>query len=383
MQTVAVGWQVYDLTGRELDLGYVGLAQFVPSILLSLVAGEAADRFERRRLLLACYGILTACTASLAWIARQPRPEVWWIYAVLVAVGLGRTFAGPAAQSLVPNLVESAHFPNAVAWSSSIWHVALVAGPALGGLVYAWARGAMWVYAVAAALQLIAMVSIAALPAPPSRGKSEGAAMQRLLAGLRFVWTKRMILGAISLDMFAVLFGGAVALLPVYARDILQVGPTGLGLLRSAPAIGATVCAVVLAFRPIRRRSGLAMFAGVAVFGVATIVFGLSRNFFLSLAALFVTGCGDMVSVFIRHSLVQLGTPDGMRGRVSAVNLAFIGVSNELGEFESGAVAAWLGTIRSVVIGGVGSCVIVALWILLFPSLRRVDSLDAAELSKS
>ncbi len=380
MQGVAVGWQIYDITRRPMDLGYVGLAQFVPAILLALIAGDAADRFERRRMLMLCYALLTVCTTALWFIARHPHPEVAWIYGVLVAVGIARAFAGPAAQSLVPNLVEPEHFSNAVAWSSSIWHAAIVAGPAIGGAVYAW-LGARRVYAVAALLQLVSMMAIASLPTPKSRGSSEGRAAERLLAGLEFVWRKRMILGALSLDMFAVLLGGAVALLPVYARDILSVGPTGLGLLRSAPAAGATVTSLVLAARPVKHRSGLVMFGGVAVFGVCTIVFGLSRSFLLSLAALFVLGCADMVSVFIRQNLVQLATPDGMRGRVSAVNLAFIGVSNELGEFESGAVAAWIGTVGSVVVGGIGSCVVVALWMLLFPSLRRVDRLEASELS--
>jgi MFS family permease len=382
MQGVAVGWQVYDLTRRPIDLGYVGLAQFVPSILLSLLAGEAADRFERRRLLMVCYALLASCTAILALLARHDRPPLGWIYGVLVVVGIGRAFAGPAAQALVPNLVDAAHFPNAVAWSSSIWHVALVAGPAIGGAAYA-VVGATWVYLAAAALQLIALTAVGLLPLPLNKRvpAPEGSAAKRLLAGLEFVWRKKIILGALSLDMFAVLLGGAVALLPVYARDILHVGPLGLGLLRSAPAAGATVTALALAVRPIARRSGLCMFAGVGLFGVATIAFGLSKSFWLSLGALTVAGSADMVSVFIRQNLVQLGTPDGMRGRVSAVNLAFIGVSNELGEFESGALAAWLGTVASVVFGGVGCCVVVLVWMLLFPSLRRVDRLSPSELS--
>jgi MFS family permease len=376
MQGVAVGWQVYGLTHKPLDLGYVGLAQFVPSLLLSLIAGDVADRFERRRLLMLCYGILAACTGGLALIARTPSPHVEWIYLVLVLVGIGRAFAGPAAQALVPNLVPSEQFPNAVAWSSSIWHVAVVAGPAVGGLVYA-ASSSATVYLVAAVLQLVALAAIGVLPIPRVLPKSEGGSWRRLLAGLEFVWRKKIILGAISLDMFAVLLGGAVALLPVYAKDILHTGPTGLGLLRSAPAAGATVMSLLLAFRPLERRTGYVMFAGVFVFGLATVVFGLSRNFWLSAVALVVLGAADMISVFVRSNLVQLATPDGMRGRVSAVNLAFIGVSNELGEFESGAVAAWLGAVGSVVLGGIGSCAVVALWIALFPALRRVDKLDA------
>lgn len=380
MQGVAVGWQVYELTGDPLCLGYVGLAQFAPSIVLSLIAGDVADRFERRRLLMFCYGILAACTAALAWIARSPSPDVAWIYTVLIAVGIGRAFAGPAAQALVPNLVPPEQFPNAVAWSSSTWHIAVVAGPAVGGLVYAAASSAI-VYVVAAALQLVALFAIGALPIPKVLPPAAGRSVKRLLAGLEFVWQKKVILGAISLDMFAVLLGGAVALLPVYAKDILHTGPTGLGILRSAPALGATVMSLVLAFRPIQRRTGLVMFGGVFVFGLATIVFGLSHNFGVSLTALVVLGAADMVSVFVRSNLVQLATPDEMRGRVSAVNLAFIGVSNELGEFESGAVAACLGTVTSVVIGGIGSCVIVGLWMVLFPQLRRIDKLEPASLA--
>ena len=380
MQGVAVGWQVYELTHRPLDLGYVGLAQFVPSIVLSLVAGEMADRFERRRLLVVCYGILAACTVMLAWIAHLPAPAVTSIYAVLVLIGIGRAFAGPAAQALVPNLVDAAHFPNAVAWSSSTWHVAVVAGPAIGGAVYA-ASSSTWVYVFAAILQFIAMAAIGALPLPKIIAKADGRSLRRLLAGLEFVWKKKIILGALSLDMFAVLFGGAVALLPVYAKDVLHTGPIGLGLLRSAPAAGATLVALSLVFRPIERRTGLVMFTGVFVFGLATVVFGLSKNFGLSLGALVVLGAADMVSVYVRSNLVQLATPDGMRGRVSAVNLAFIGVSNELGEFESGALAALLGVVGSVVVGGVGSCVIVAVWMLLFPALRRVDKLEPESLA--
>lgn len=382
MQGVAVGWQVYELTHRPLDLGLVGLAQFLPSLLFTLVAGDVADRFERRRLLMLCYGVLAGCTAVLAWLARLPSPEVSWIYATLVVVGIGRAFAGPAAQALVPNLVPSEHFPNAVAWSSSVWHVAVVAGPAIGGAVYA-ASGSANVYVIAAVLQLVALAAVGTLPIGRILAKRDGestTALGRLFAGLRFVWEKKVILGAISLDMVAVLLGGAVALLPIYAKDILHTGPVGLGLLRSAPAAGATVTSLVLTRRPIERRTGLVMFAGVFVFGLATIAFGLSTSFAVSLAALVVLGAADMISVFVRSNLVQLATPDGMRGRVSAVNLAFIGVSNELGEFESGALAAWLGTVPAVVLGGVGSCVVVLAWMALFPALRRIDRMDAASL---
>jgi len=381
MQGVAVGWQVYEITHEPLHLGYVGLAQFLPSILLSLVAGEVADRFERRRLLMVCYGLLASCTFALAALTLAPSPSVRWIYAVLVMLGVVRAFAGPAAQALVPNLVPSEHFPNAVAWSSSVWHAAVVVGPALGGFAYA-AAGSGSVYVVAALLQLVALAAIGALPLGRviAARSEEGGALQRLVAGLAFVWRKKVILGAISLDMVAVLLGGAVALLPVYAKDILHIGPTGLGVLRSAPALGATVMSLLLAVHPIERRTGLVMFTGVFVFGLATIAFGLSRSFGVALATLVVLGAADMVSVFVRSNLVQLATPDGMRGRVSAVNLAFIGVSNELGEFESGVTAAWLGTEVAVIVGGVGSCVVVLAWMLLFPALRRVDRMDVESL---
>ncbi len=382
MQGVAVGWQVYELTHRPLDLGYVGLAQFLPSLLLALVAGDVADRFERRRLLMLCYGVLASCTVLLAWIATLPSPSVASIYGVLVMVGIGRAFAGPAAQALVPNLVPTEHFPNAVAWSSSIWHVAVVAGPAVGGAVYA-ASSSGTVYVVAAGLQLVALAAIGMLPIPKVLPRSEGGSWRRLLAGLEYVWRQKVILGAVSLDMFAVMLGGAVALLPVYAKDILHTGPTGLGLLRSAPAVGATLMSLWLAFRPIERRTGLVMFAGVFVFGLATIVFGGSRSYGLSLAALVLLGAADMISVFVRSTVVQLATPDAMRGRVAAVNLAFIGVSNELGEFESGVTAAWLGTELAVILGGVGSCLVVIAWMALFPALRRIDRMDVDSLRAS
>lgn len=379
MQGVAVGWQVYELTHRPLDLGYVGLAQFLPSLLLALVAGDVADRFERRKLLMVCYGVLACCTAMLGWIATMAAPQVGWIYGVLVLVGVGRAFAGPAAQALVPNLVPTAHFPNAVAWSSSVWHVAVVAGPAIGGAVYA-ASSSKTVYAIATALQLIALVAVGALPIPKVLPPSGTSSRRRLLAGLEYVWRQKVILGAISLDMCAVLLGGAVALLPIYAKDVLHAGPTGLGLLRSAPALGATLVSLLLAFRPIERRTGLVMFAGVFVFGLATIAFGLSRSFGLSLAALVLLGAADMISVFVRSTVVQLATPDEMRGRVAAVNLAFIGVSNELGEFESGVTASWFGAELAVVLGGAGSCLVVLLWMALFPALRRIDRMDADSL---
>jgi MFS family permease len=375
MQGVAVGWQVYDLTRSPLHLGAVGLAQFVPAIALTLVAGDAADRFERKRLLAACHFLGALCTAALWLLARQDTPSLWAIYAVLTLVGAARAFSGPAGQALAPNLLEPRYFPNAVAWSSTIWHVAVVAGPAVGGAAYAWSGRAVEVYAIAALLVFGAALAILAIGAT-SRGTSvEPPTWRTLLAGLRYVRERPLLLGALSLDMFAVLLGGAVALLPIYARDILHVGPTGLGLLRSAPAAGATLTAIFLAYRPLQRRAGVTLLVAVGVFGLATIGFGLSRAFVPSLCALLVAGAADMVSVFVRQTLVQLNTPDEMRGRVSAVNLAFIGVSNELGEFESGLAAAWLGTVPAVVAGGVATCLVALAWARLFPALRRVDRL--------
>lgn len=374
MQGVAVGWQVYQVTGSALDLGYVGLAQFLPALLMSAFTGHVADHFERRRVLVLCHSLLLICSLLLFVGAGSERPSIGSIYVLLVLVGTARAFQGPAATALMPSLVPAHDFPNAVAWSSSSWQVAVIGGPALGGLLYGLGDATV-VYGSTMALQSIAVLVyllIKARPAPRSRAPEA----RELSAGLRYIWRKPVILGAISLDLFAVLFGGAIALLPVYAKDILHVGPQGLGLLRSAPALGALLVGVALAYRPLRSNAGLAMFAGVAAFGLATVVFGLSHSFVVSLIALLVTGAADMVSVFVRQSLVQLRTPDAMRGRVAAVNSVFVGASNELGEFESGVAATALGVVPAVVAGGVATCLVVVAWALLFPELRRVDTLD-------
>jgi MFS family permease len=376
MQGVAVGWQVYAITGKPLDLGYVGLALFTPALLLSFVTGQAADRIDRRRLLVACHALLCFASLLLLALAERAQPSLAALYASLALIGCARAFQGPSSQALLPNLVPLPVFPNAVAWSSTTWQVAVVAGPALGGVLYA-SSGARGVYTSAALLELITLLVLIAMRARAERSARARSSARELSAGLRFVWQKPVILGAISLDLFAVLFGGAVALLPIFAHDILHTGPRGLGLLRSAPALGALVVAVWLAYRPRLRRAGMVMFVCVAVFGVATIVFGLSHNFSLSLVALALSGAADMVSVFIRHSLVQLRTPDAMRGRVAAVNMIFIGASNELGEFESGLLAHWIGSVPAVVLGGVGTCLVVLLWALLFPALRRIDRVDS------
>jgi MFS family permease len=376
MQSVAVGWQLYEITGKPLDLGYVGAALFLPALLFSPLTGHTADRFERRHLLAVCHSVLGCASLLLYGLAQRPEPSLALLYTVLVLVGTARAFLGPAAQAIIPNLVPLEILPNALAWSSTTWQVSIVAGPALGGVLYAQA-GASGVYLSGAVLEVFTVATLLNLRTRTTRAAYGGGFRDQFAAGLAFVWKRPVILGAISLDLFAVLFGGAVALLPVYARDILHIGPRGLGLLRSAPALGAVVVALALAYRPVVRRAGVMMFACVLVFGLATIAFGLSRHFLVSLAALAITGAADMVSVFIRHNLVQLRTPDSMRGRVAAVNMIFIGASNELGEFESGALAQWLGSVPAVVIGGIGTCVVVLLWALWFPALRRVDRLDA------
>jgi MFS family permease len=377
MQSVAIGWQVYALTGRAIDLAWVGLAQFLPAALLSLVTGHVADRFERRRIMMVCDGALFALAVALFAIARfHGAWQLRAIYAVLVGVGVARAFRGPASQSILPSLVPVEHFANAVTWGSSFWQGAMVVGPMLGGLVYAGAGGPAPVYLVAAACSLGAAAFLATMQPIVSRAPVEAPTRRSLLAGVRYVWRNQIVLGAISLDLFAVLLGGATALLPIYARDILHLGPWALGILRSAPAAGAALAGITLALRPIERRAGAKMLLCVAVFGLATVVFGVSRSFTLSLLALAVAGASDMVSVVVRSSLIQLATPDAMRGRVSAVNMVFIGASSELGEFESGLTAQWLGAVPAVILGGVGTLLVVALWAWRFPKLGRVDRLE-------
>lgn len=374
MQTVAVGWQVYDLTHQAIDLGYVGLALFLPQMLFVLPAGHAADRFDRRSVIMAGLVVSAACPLALLALDRAGVLRVDAIFALLFVYGVGRAYWIPTMQSLLPQTVPRAVLPNAMSWRSSIGQVAVVAGPALGGLLYG--LGAPLVYGCVAALTLLALAATALIaPRREAAGKT-GRSIGELLAGVRYVRTHPVLLGAISLDLFAVLLGGASALLPAYARDILTVGPLGLGLLRSAPALGAGTCALWLARRPLRRHAGRTMFLCVAGFGAGTVIFGLSKYVPLSLAALALMGACDMVSVYIRQTLVQLGTPDAMRGRVTAVSQVFIGASNELGEFESGVTAAWFGTIAAVVVGGVGTLAVVALWAWRFRGLRQVDRLE-------
>lgn len=376
MQSVAIGWQVYAITGDPLDLGLIGLAQFLPFVVLVLPAGQIADRFDRRTIVALCYATEVVCALLLLWFTLSGVTEVWPVFAVLVLFGAARAFAMPASQALTPNLVPREAFSNAIALNSSAFHVATIIGPSLGGLLYI--TGPDTVYATVGALLAVSVVMMTRVRLAAVIRRNEPANLETLLQGIRFVRSKPIVLGAISLDLFAVLFGGAVALLPAFASDILDAGPQGLGILRTAPAVGAGLTAVLLTVFPINRHVGLWMFAGVALFGAATIVFGLSSSFALSLTCLALLGAGDMVSVYIRQVLIQLETPDEIRGRVSAVNAVFIGASNELGEFESGVTAAWWGLVPAVVVGGGATLIVTGLWMRLFPSLRTLDAFPTA-----
>lgn len=388
-QAVAVAWQVYLITHRAIDLGYTGLALFLPGLIFMLPAGHAADRFDRRTVILVCYSLQTVCTFTLFLFAFHGLQHILPIYAVLFLIGTGRAFSGPASSALVPHLVPAEHFVNAVTWGATVFQIANIAGPAIGGLLFTlplahWGMprvgGAALVFlftlcTLAGFLTLIGMLSVR-----PGRMEHRSTTFDLLLEGLRYVWRAKLLLGSVSLDLFVVLLGGAVALMPIFAENILHAGARGLGILRATPAAGALTVSIVLSFHPIRRRAGRLMFICVAIFGVGTLIFGLSRNLWLSLAALAILGAADMVSVVIRSSLLQLATPPSMRGRVSAVNSLFVGASNELGEYESGLTAQWWGPVRAVVIGGIGSLMVTGLWTVLFPALRNADALTAESL---
>ena len=371
MQSVAVGWQVYQITGSLFDLGLIGLAQFAPFLILILWAGHVADRYDRRKIIVLCMLTQLLVSALLLAFTASGSGVVWPVFAVLVLFGSARAFMMPASQAVLRNLVPDKDFGQAVALASSTFHVAVIAGPVLGGLLYVF--GPTTVYMVSAALLALATFLMASTTSAPQVRSTEPASWQTLLEGLRFVRSRPIVLGAISLDLFAVLFGGATALLPAYAHDVLHAGPTALGWLRTAPGAGAALCSVALAFFPLRRRVGAWMFGGVAVFGMATLVLGWTDNFVVALAALFLLGAGDMVSVYVRHLLVQYETPDEIRGRVSAVNAVFIGASNELGEFESGVTAGWFGLVRAILLGGAATLAVTGLWAVLFPVLSRMD----------
>jgi MFS family permease len=374
MLGVAVGWQIYALTGSAMYLGLVGLAQFMPMFLLTLVVGHVADRYDRRSIARICQTVEGLAAGVLALGSFSGWQSEWSILIMIFIVGAGRAFEGPSLQALLPGLVPIKLFPRAAAWSTSAMQTATIVGPAIGGFLYA--AGPAVVYATAGVLFLTASVFIAMIRIERVPSKHEPVSIRSLFAGISFIRSRKEILGAISLDLFAVLLGGATALLPIYARDILVTGPWGLGLLRSAPAVGALTMSVFLARHPLKRRVGRSMFIAVAVFGTATIIFALSTAFILSLISLVVLGASDVISVVIRHSLVQIETPDEMRGRVSAVNSMFIGTSNQLGEFESGVTASLFGVVPAVLIGGIGTVIIVIMWMRLFPQLARIDSLD-------
>jgi MFS family permease len=371
MQNVAIGWQVYSMTHNLFDLGMIGLAQFAPFLLLILIAGHAADRYDRRNLIALALGAQLLCGLTLLAFTLAGLATVWPVFAVLVLFGSARAFMGPATQAILVNLVPTESFSKAVALSSSSFHVAVILGPTLGGLFYL--AGPKTVYLVSSALLLAAVVMMCLVKSVKQPSNREPATWHTVLEGLRFVRSRPVVLGAISLDLFAVLFGGATALLPALAHDVLHAGPTGLGMLRTAPGIGAALCSIALAFFPITRRVGLWMFGGVAVFGLGTIVLGATSTFIVALVALFLMGAGDMISVYVRHLLVQYETPDAIRGRVSAVNSVFIGASNELGEFESGVTAGWMGLTRAILFGGAATLAVTGLWAWLFPVLSRMD----------
>lgn len=375
---MAVGWQVYELTHRPLDLGFVGLAQFLPGICLFLLAGHTADRVPRLRILRTCYASFSICSLLLLGLTLHGLHSALPIYAVLLLNGTVRAFNAPASQAFVPLLVAERDFPNAVAWSASIFQTATIVGPMIGGLLYGITGNPIPVYCCAAAAYSIGLLSVARVKLSQPIRAHGGAAPNLVLDGMKFIWRNQFILGAMSLDLFAVLLGGAVALLPVYAREILKIGAIGLGILRSAPGVGAVLMSITVAHWPLRRRAGAIMLWCVFGFGIATVVFGLSHNFWLSLFMLFLTGATDTVSVIVRSTMTQLATPDHMRGRVSAVNMVFIGASNEVGQFESGLTAQWFGTVAAVVLGGIGTMAIVGLWALLFPGLRKLDTLQPA-----
>jgi len=383
MQAVAVGWQVYDITHRALDLGLVGLAQFLPGILLFLVSGHASDRFERRKVLGICYAGYALCSGLLLILAERGTHTVRPIYAVLILLGVVRSFNGTASRSILPQLVPEEHFPNAVAWNATTFQAATILGPSLGGILYAAFQGPSAVYAAATLTAVGALASTFRIRTRPQARRREPTTLKTVFAGLHFIWREKLILGAISLDLFAVLLGGAVALLPVYAREILHTGPWGLGLLRTAPGVGAALMAVALAHRPLRGRAGVTLLWAVAGFGIFTILFGVSRSLILSLVSLVLLGAADMISVIIRATLVQLRTPDEMRGRVTAVDMVFIGTSNEFGQFESGVTAQWFGTVPAVLLGGVGTLVVIALWAWMFPELRHTGTLSAINGSRT
>jgi MFS family permease len=387
-QAVGVAWQIYQLTHSALALGYTGLALFLPGLFFTLPAGHVADLFDRRTVLLSCYVLQFGASLWLLDMTMHGVHSVSWIYAALLLIGLGRCFSGPAAAALVPMLVPKEHFVNAVTWGSAIFQIATASGPMFGGILFTvslkgtrWARweGAPVVYMFTLAC-IVLYLALVSMIRPRGAAEKRGFSLSTMAAGLKYVMHTRLLLGSISLDLFAVLLGGATSLLPIFADTVLHAGAHGLGLLRAMPSIGALTVSMTLLTHPMKRSAGKKMLVCVAIFGAATVVFGLSRNIWLSCAALLVVGASDMISVVVRSSILQLATPSEMRGRVSSVNWLFLGASNELGEYESGLTAHWWGAVRAVVIGGVASMTITGLWAVFFPALRRADKLDADHL---
>jgi MFS family permease len=394
-QSIAVAWQVYQLsratghsvTDSALSLGNTGLALFLPGLFFMLPAGHVADRYDKRHVILACYGLQAVCTAALLWISLHHVGSLLPIYMVLFLIGTGRCFSGPAASAMLPTLVPKESFVNAVTWGATIYQTANATGPMVGGFLFAatWAglgrwRGAPVVYCFTLAMLCGFMLLVGMIRVPAVVGKQKAFSLTTMLAGLKYVAQTKLLLGSISLDLFAVLLGGAVALMPIFADTVLHAGPTGLALLRAMPSLGALAVSLTLVMKPIKRRAGRLMLVCVGIFGAATVVFGLSKSMWVSMIALLLVGASDMVSVVIRSSVLQLATPPEMRGRVSAVNWLFIGASNEFGEFESGLTAHWWGAVPAVVIGGIASLAVTATAALVFPTLRRADQLTAESL---
>ena len=379
IQAVVVAWQVYAITRDPMSLAYVGLAQFLPMVVLLLPAGDLVDRFPRKRILQLSWAVQALCSAMLLALSLAASERVGAFYAVLALFGCARAFTGPALQSLLPNIVPRSQLAQAIALNSSIMKIAVIGGPLLGGILYALGGGGL---AYAVCLGCFATALVLLLPVPIRFAEAsqalEATAWRRFTAGIGYIRRQPIILGAISLDLFAVLLGGVVALLPIYAQEVLHVGPEGLGALRSAIAVGALLMGIYLGVRGIKRHAGMVMFVAVAIFGVANLVFAFSTLFWLSLLAMLVAGAADMISVYVRMTVIQLATPDAMRGRVNAVNMLFIGSSNELGEFRAGSMAAWLGAVPAAVVGGLGTLAVVGAWMRLFPTLRHVDRFDDA-----
>ena len=372
--SVAVGWQVYDLTRDPFDLGLIGIIQFAPSLLLVLVTGQAADRFGRRAIMAISAFMEAACVLALLVLTLRGLTGVLPVFAILALFGVSRAFFAPASAALLANLLPKEDFANAVAWNSSSWQVAAVMGPVAGGLLYG--VSPLAAYGIASVMIFSAAILCIAIPRPAKREGGELATLQTLFDGFKYIYREKVVLGAISLDLFAVLLGGAVALMPVYARDILELGPWGLGLLRASPGVGAVIMAVYLSGVPMRRHAGVIMLVCVAFFGAFTAIFSVSTVAWLSILALAGLGAADMISVYIRETLIQLWTPDHLRGRVNAVNMVFIGASNELGEFRAGTMAAVIGTVNAVLFGGIGAIVVAGMWAKLFPEMRKVQHLE-------